>query len=56
MATGLTFECKTPAALGKDWQGQPLSVAGTTLPRPFPVGQESEALGPPLQRGLGLLR
>lgn len=42
----LAFERKTPAVLGKDRLGQPLSVAGTTLPRPFPVRQESEALGP----------
>lgn len=52
MATWLTFERKTPAALGKNCLGQPLSLAGTTLPPPFSVGQDSEALGPPLRKGL----
>lgn len=44
----LTSECKTPAALGKDYLGQPLSLADTTLLPPVSVGQDSEVLGPPL--------
>lgn len=40
----LTFECKSPAVLGKNCLGQPLPIADFTLPLPPPIGQESEAL------------
>lgn len=40
----LTFECKSPAVLGKNCLGQPLSIEDLTLPLPLLVGQESETL------------